>query len=200
MQLSTIRGVPFPTPNDSAPHLVINLDPTRPTGTLANIKEEQNNMNILLTIELDVQKFAKNTGSDLEKFATSFEKLFGKAPAALQAVQNFVGEVAPVITDAVSLADPVAEPVVAAALATAETGLASVDAAATAATSGNSLLTNLQNFAATVPATLTGLDVKNPALTAKVTQIVNLITGEAKVLVPAVQSWVAQIKTATPAA
>ena len=157
-------------------------------------------MNILLTIELDVQKFAKNTGSDLEKFATSFEKLFGKAPAALQAVQNFVGEVAPVITDAVSLADPVAEPVVAAALATAETGLASVDAAATAATSGNSLLTNLQNFAATVPATLTGLDVKNPALTAKVTQIVNLITGEAKVLVPAVQSWVAQIKTATPAA
>ena len=156
--------------------------------------------NPLSNIVVDVEKFFKNTGSALEKFAASFQKLFGKAPAALQAVQNFVGMVAPVITAAVALADPVAEPAVAAALATAETGLAAVDAAATAATSGTSLLTNLQNFAATVPATLTGLDVKNPALTAKVAQIVNLVTGEAKVLIPAVETWVTEIKTATPTA
>jgi phage-related tail protein len=155
-------------------------------------------MNVLSTIVIDVEKFFKNTGSALERFAASFQKLFGKAPAALQAVQNFVGMVAPVITAAVALADPVVEPEVAAALATAETGLAAIDAAATAAATGTSLLTELQNFAATVPQLLTGLDIKNANLKATITKIVTLVTGEAKVLIPAVEAWVAQIKATTP--
>jgi hypothetical protein len=151
-------------------------------------------ISILVTIETDVEKFLKGTGSDAEKFATAFEKIFSKAPAALQTVDNFVLEVAPVITAAVALAAPAEEPEVAGALAVAETALAAVQASADAAVSGTSLLTNLENVATTVPALLTGLTIKNPALQAAVTRVVTLIVGEAKVLIPAVQAWVAQIK------
>ena len=156
-------------------------------------------MNILSTIVADVEKFFKGTGTDLEKFGLAFWKLFKKAPAALQVVENFVGELAPVITAAVALAAPAVEPEVAGALAIAETGLAAIEASAQAAVSGNSLLTNLENFAATVPALLTGLAIKDANLQATITKIVNLITGEAKVLIPAVQAWVAEI-AAKPAA
>ena len=86
----------------------------------------------------------------------------------------------------------------AAVLGTIETGLAAIDAAATAAVSGNSVLANLEAFAATVPSLLTGVDVKNAALQAKITSIVTLVTNEAKVLIPAVTAWVAQIKAANP--
>jgi hypothetical protein len=158
-------------------------------------------MNILSTIVADVEKFFKGTGTDLEKFGLAFWKLFKKAPAALQTVENFVGELAPVITAAVALAAPAVEPEVAGALAIAETGLAAIEASAQAAVSGNSLLTNLEQFAATVPGLLTGLAIKDANLQATITKIVNLITGEAKVLIPAVQAWIAQIAAAkTPAA
>lgn len=150
-------------------------------------------MSSLSTIVTDVEKFFKGTGTDLEKFGAAFVKIFKKAPSALQTVENFVAECAPVITAAVSLAAPAAEPVVAAALATAETGLAAIEAMATDANSGQSLLQNLQNFATDVPATLAALDIKDPKLSAAVERVVNLIVGEAKVLVPAVEAWVAQI-------
>lgn len=156
-------------------------------------------MNILSTIGADVKKFFVGTGSSAEKFGVAFWNLFKKVPNALQVVSNFVNEAAPVITAAVALADPLVEPEVAGALSIAETGLAAIQAAATAATSGTSLLTNLQNFSATVPALLTGLEIKNPALVAAVNRVVALITGEAKVLIPAVQSWVAQINPPTTA-
>jgi len=155
-------------------------------------------MNILLTIKTDVEKFFKGTGTSLEKFGTAFAKIFGKAPAALQTVENFVSQAAPVITAAVSLADPLLEPEVASALAIVETGLAAIQASATAATSGNSLLANLQAFAKTVPSVLAGIQVKNPALAAAVNRVVTLVVGEATVLIPAVQSWVAQINPPTP--
>jgi phage-related protein len=131
--------------------------------------------------------------SDLSKFAAAFVKLFKKAPSALQAVENFTGEVAPVIIAAVALADPAVEPAVAAALATAETLLAAVQASATAAASGQSLLSSLQNFASTVPTLLTGLTIKNATLKSTIEKIVTLVTSEAKVLIPAVESWVKQI-------
>ena len=156
-------------------------------------------MNILSTITTDVEKYLTATGSDLEKFAAAFDKLFRKAPSALQTVENFIGELAPVVTAAVGLVDPAIEPAAAAALATVETGLAAIQAAATAAVSGTSLVTNLQNFAATVPVLLTGIEVKNPELQKQVSNIVKLVVGECKVLVPAVQSWVAQIKATTAA-
>jgi hypothetical protein len=93
------------------------------------------------------------------------------------------------------------EPEAAAALATIETGLAAIDAAATAATTGTSLLSNLQNFAADVPTLLTGIAVKNPVLAATINRLVTLVVGECKVLIPAVEAWVAQISTtAAPAA
>ena len=152
-------------------------------------------MSVLATIETDVKKFFSDLTTDAGKFAAAFVKLFKKAPSALQMVNNFVGEVAPVVTAAVALADPVAEPAVAAVLATVETGLAGIQAAATAATSGTSLLSNLQNFASDVPEVLSSIKVENPALTAAVERIVTLVVGEAKVLVPAVQGWVAQIAT-----
>lgn len=148
----------------------------------------------LATIEADVKKFFKGTGTDLEKFGKAFEDLFKKAPSALQTVDNFVNEAAPEITAAVALADPVAEPEVAGALALAETGLAALQASATAANSGQSLLTNLQNFATTVPQLLTGLAIKNPLLQAAIERVVTLIAGEAKVLIPAVTSWVEQLQ------
>jgi hypothetical protein len=154
----------------------------------------------LATIETDVKKWFGTVASDAGKFAAAFIKLFQKAPAALQMVQNFVGEVAPIVEAAVALADPIAEAPVAAVLGTIETGLAAIDAAASAAISGNSLLANLQAFSANVPNLLTGIDVKDAALQAKVESIVNLVNNEAKVLIPAVEAWVAQIKAATPAA
>ena len=88
---------------------------------------------------------------------------------------------------------------VTAALATVETGLAAVQATLTAAASGTSLLTSLESFASSVPSLLTGLDIKDAALQAKITSIVNLVTNEAKVLIPAVESWVAQIAAAPTA-
>lgn len=152
---------------------------------------------VLSTIETDVKQIFVVAESDAAKFTSAFVKLFKKAPNALQTVENFTNEAAPVITAAVALADPAVEPAVAAALAIAETGLAALEASAQAATSGNSLLVNLQNFATTVPADLTALQIKNPILQAAVTRIVTLIVGEAKVLIPAVQSWIAQIQAAS---
>jgi hypothetical protein len=153
-------------------------------------------MSALSGIVTDVEKFFKATGSDAEKFATEFVKLFKKSPSALQAIQNFItGEVAPVLIAAVALADPAVEPEVAAALATVETMLAGLQAAATAAVSGTSVLTSLQNFAATMPNLFVGLAIKNPALQARITAIVNLAVNEGKVLIPAVEAWVKQIAT-----
>ena len=149
-------------------------------------------MSLASTIAIDVEKFLKGTGTDVEKFASAFVTLFKKAPSVIQTVENFVSEVAPVITAAVALADPLIEPEVAGALAIAETGLAAIQASATAVNSGTSLLANLQNFASTVPQLLTGLTIKNPVLTATIVRIVSLVTGEAKVLIPAVQTLVAQ--------
>lgn len=154
-------------------------------------------MSFFNTLKIDVEKFVAGTGTDVEKFATAFSKLFKQAPSVLQTIDNFVTEAAPIITGAVTLADPLLEPEVAGALSIAETGLAAIEAAAANAQSGNSLLANLQNFATSVPALLTGLQIKNPALQAAVTRVVALVTGEAKVLIPAVQSWVAQIEAAS---
>ena len=156
-------------------------------------------MSVLSTIVADVKTFFSDLSTSAGKFSAAFVSLFKKAPAAIQIVQNFVGELAPVITLAVGLADPLIEPEVAGGLALAETGLAAIQASATAATSGTSLLTNIQNFAATVPQLLTGVAIKNPQLQATITKIVTLITGEAKVLIPAVQSWIAQIAASQPA-
>lgn len=151
-------------------------------------------MSIVTTIKVDFEKFLKGTETDAEKFAAEFKKLFGAAPNAIQLVINFDNEAAPVILAAVTLADPAVEPAVAGALAIAQTRLAAIQASAVSAQSGQSLVQNLQNFANTVPGLLTGIEVKNPALQAAVTRVVNLIVGEAKVIIPAVQSWIAQRK------
>jgi hypothetical protein len=148
-----------------------------------------------MSILTSIENFFKGTGTDVEKFFNAFVKLFRKVPTVLQSVENFLGEVAPVVTAAVALANPVAEPAVATALATVETGLAGIQAAASAAVSGTSLLTNLQNFAADVPALLSSVKVTNPALTDTIERIVALVVGETKVLVPAVEAWVKQLAT-----
>lgn len=157
-------------------------------------------MNLFTTAIIDIEKFLKGTETDAEKFAAAFERWFSKAPTVLQTIENFLGEVAPVITAAVALAAPAAEAPVAAALATAETGVAAIQASITAAVSGTSLLSNLENFASTVPSLLTGLDIKDSALQATITRIVTLVTGEAKVLIPAVEAWVKTIAASAPAA
>ena len=153
-------------------------------------------MSALAVIEMDVEKFLKGTATDAEKFTVAFERCFKKSPAALQTVENFINEVAPVITLAVGMVDPVLEPEVAAGLAVAETLVGALQASATAAVTGTSLVTCLQNFSTTVPALLKGVAIKNPALQATITKLVNLVVGEVTVLIPAVQSWVAQIKAA----
>lgn len=157
-------------------------------------------MSLATTIKIDFEKFLNGTKTDAEAFAKEFILLFKKAPSVIQTIQNFVNEAAPVIVAADALAAPETEPEVAGALAIVETGLAAIQASATGANSGTSLLVNLQNFATTVPALLTGLTIKNPVLVASITKIVTLVTGEAKVLIPAVEAWVAQIKAAQPAA
>lgn len=151
-------------------------------------------MNIFSKIKADVEKFFATVETDAGKFCAAFVRIFKKAPAAEQVVQNFVDEAAPLIAGAVALADPALEPAVAGALAIAETGLAAIGASLTAANSGQSLLQNLENFASTIPQLLTGIAVKNPALQAAVERIVGLVVGEAKVLIPAVEAWVKQIE------
>jgi hypothetical protein len=152
------------------------------------------------TILIDVEQFLKGTATSAEKFASAFCKLFKKSPAVVQSVENFINEAAPLIVAATTLADPILVPEVAGALAIVETGLAAVEASLTAANSGQGALVALQNFATTVPALLTGLAIKNPVLSAAILRIVALVVGEAKVLLPAVESWVAQIKAAQPVA
>lgn len=154
----------------------------------------------LQKIEVDIEKFFKATGTDVERFCSAFTSLFRKAPSALQAVENFTGEVAPMIEGAVAIADPFIEPEVAAGLATLESGLAAIQAAAVDANSGNSLLQNLENFAADVPRVLGAIQVKNPNLKAAVVRIVNFVTNETKVILPAVENWIKQIAASrTPA-
>ena len=147
-------------------------------------------MNFFKTIKADVGNFFKTVETDAGKFFAAFVKIFKKAPAATQVVQNFVDEAAPIINLAAGLADPAIEPAVAEALKVAETGLAAVQAALTAANSGQSLLGNLQNFATTVPQLLGGIEVKNPQLKATIERIVTLVVSEAKVLIPAVEHWI----------
>lgn len=151
-------------------------------------------------IEIDIEKFIKGTESDAEKFAVAFARCFKKAPSVIQTVDNFIGEVSPIIIAVVGIVDPVADPEVAGALAIVETGVGALQASATAAVTGTSLLANLQNFADTVPALLSGLCVKNPVLQKAIEKIVNLVNGEAKVLIPAVKAWVAQIAARAPVA
>lgn len=162
-----------------------------------------NAMNVLHTIEVDVKKFFAAADTRLGKWVNIFATLFRKAPTALQTVDNFVLIAAPEIEAGVELVDPIAEPVVAAGLSTLEVGLAAIATAAKDASSGNSLLQNLKNFAADVPAVLGGIEVKNPALKAVVVKIVNVVVSEAAVLIPAVEAWVKQIEakkaSATPA-
>jgi hypothetical protein len=157
-------------------------------------------MSKLATIETDVEKFFKGTGANLEKFAAEFEKLFKKLPSALQTVENFTSEVAPVIETAVAIADPLAEPAVQEALQTAEVGLVAIQTAAADATDGQTLLTNIQNFAADIPSLLTGLKITNPALQNSVSAVANVIAKECAVLIPAVKAWVAQLTPPAPTA
>lgn len=150
-------------------------------------------MSIFSKIEAKVKEFFGSMETSAGKFCAAFVRCFKKAPAAEQVVQNWVNEVAPVIVGAVALVDPAVEPEVAGALAITETGLAAIQASLTAANSGESLLTNVENFATTVPQLLIGLAIKNPALQATVKRIVALIVGEAKVLIPAIEAWVKEI-------
>ena len=147
----------------------------------------------LSTIVVDIEKFFKGTETVIEKFANGFVKLFKKAPNAEQAVQNFLNVVAPPLEGFLLLADPVLEAPVVGAIQIAETGLAAIQAATTAALSGNSLLENLRAFVATVPNLLTGLAFKNPELQTKINGWVQLIEKEAEVLIPAVESWVQKL-------
>ena len=157
-------------------------------------------LSILHNIETDVAKFFKGTGTDLEKFGVAFIKVWKKSPSALQSVENFIQELAPMVVLATTVVDPIAEPEVAAALSVIETSVAALQAAATAATTGTSLLTTLQALANSTPAILAAVQVKNPALVASITKIVNFVSGEAKVLIPAVEAWIAQIKAQNAAA
>lgn len=148
----------------------------------------------LQKIELDLKGIFSTMGSSLQKFGSAFWKLFGKAPTALQAINNFIGEAAPTLIAVVQLADPEAEPEVAEILSRAETGLAAIQASASSATSGSSLLANLTDFAATIPGDLKAVQVKNPVLQAKITSFANFIVAEAKVLIPAMENWIVQLK------
>lgn len=151
-------------------------------------------MSILSTIKVDISKFIGAAETDLGKFASGFQAVFNKLPSAEQAIRNFVSETAPYITAAVALADPLAEPEVAGALSIVETGLAAIYTSTVAAESGTSLVSDLQNFSTTVPTLLAGLTIKNAGLQSAVTRIVSLVSGEAKVLIPLAESWVAQLK------
>lgn len=150
-------------------------------------------MSIFSTIIVDIERFFKAAESDAAKYCKAFWSLFKKAPNALQVVQNFINEAAPVITAAVSIADPLVEPAVASALAVTEGALAATEASLDAAVSGQSLLANIKAFGSTIPALLTGLEIKDAALKAAVERIVAFLTGEAEVLIPAVEAWVKQI-------
>lgn len=157
-------------------------------------------MSIFSTIKVDIETFFKDLETSAGKFCAAFLKIFKAAPSALQVVQNFVNELAPVVVAAVGFAAPAADSAVAAALATVQIGLAAIQATLTAANSGQSLLADLQDFANSVPQLLTGLDIKDANLKTEVENIVSLINNEAKVLIPAVEAWVKSIASAAPSA
>ena len=176
------------------------------TLTTVNYKlalEDEQTMSILSTIKTDVEKFFKATGTDLEKFADAFWKLFKKAPTALQTVENFVTEAGTIIVAVTSVINPAVGTAEAVIIGEIETALAAVQAAATAASTGTSLLTNLEAFFAAIPATATSLGLSTSSTGyAEVTKLVTWAEAEAKVIIPAVESWIATIKSSskTPAA
>ena len=147
-----------------------------------------------MTFLSELKLIFKDTGTELEKFEKAFVTVLKKEPTELQAVQGFVGEVAPVIEAAVALADPVAEAPVAAALSMVEVGLAAIQKAVSDTANAAGVVPALQAFAADVPQVLSGVAVKDAGLQSKITALVNFVTNETKVLLPAVEAWVAQIK------
>lgn len=142
------------------------------------------------TVEVDLSKFFTTVETDLGKFCIGFEHLFHKAPNALYVVNNFLNELAPVVEAAVTIADPVVSPEVAAALGTAQTAMAALYAMVNSANTGTTFLAGLENFVKDIPATLTALDIKDAALKSKIEWIANFIVNEGKVLIPAVEAWV----------
>lgn len=152
-------------------------------------------MSFFSKLKVDVEHFFSdvvggNIGTDVEKFVKAFTTLFHKAPAVLQVAQNFIDELAPVLTGVVDVADISFGAEVSEALSVAETALAGLQAALTAAKTGNSFLGQLKNFASDIPALLTSLDVKDEGLKAKIEWIVNFITSESKVIIPVVEKFV----------
>lgn len=145
------------------------------------------------TIEVDVEYFFQHPGTSLFNFCKAMVRWFKKSPTALQMADNFLGQVAPEITAAVALADPIVAPEVSAALATAETAIAGIGAALSAANSGVSFLAGLVSLNGTIPGLLKSLDIKDAKLKAKVEWIANFITSECKVLIPAAENWVKKL-------
>lgn len=113
------------------------------------------------TIELDIKNFIQGTETDAEKFYAAFAKLWSKAPSVLETVQNFINELAPIVIAAVGIALPGIDPLVSAALGTLQIALAGIQASLTSVSSGNSLLANIQSFAASIPQLLSGLQIKD---------------------------------------
>jgi hypothetical protein len=149
----------------------------------------------------DIKLFFQGTGTKLEKFEAAFVRLFGKAPTALQAVENFLTEAAPVIEGVDEIAAPATEPLLAAALDAVEAGLATLSSAATGIVSAGGITQALTNLNTDVPALLTAVDVKDSARKSTIEGIVTTITGELKVLIPVVEKWVASLSPSpSPAA
>ena len=159
-------------------------------------------MSTLATIKVDLEHFGAAVESDAKKFWTAFQKVWKGSPTALQQIDNFINEVGPVVVTAIDLADPAMATPANAALAEVQTAVAALKASADAANSGTSVEQNLANLNDTAATTLTALQVSDP-LKSKIEAVSNLITSECKVLIPAVQAWVAEIqksKGTTPSA
>lgn len=148
---------------------------------------------VFSTIRADISHFFGTFSTDVQKFWGAFTKLFGKAPTALQTLDNFVQEVAPMVLAVSAVAAPAEEPLIAAGISTVETTLAALKAAVDAAASGQSVLDYLQALDSNISILLPASGIKDPALQAKVTKLVDFINSEAKVLLPAVESWIKAI-------
>ena len=152
-------------------------------------------MSIFSTITSDIQKFFGALATDAEKFWNAFTKLFGKAPTALQTLDNFITESAPMVIAISALVVPAEEPLIAAGISMVEESLAAIKAAVDAAASGSSVqdyLTALENNIASL---LPAAGIKDPALQQKIEKFVTFVVDECKVLIPAVESWVKKIAT-----
>lgn len=119
---------------------------------------------------------------DLKTFASKveaeLEKLFKKAPGALQIASGVVTYAAPLIEGLEEDLAPEAVPETTAILTTVKTDLATLAAAAQSEATATTAAAAVSGLQSNLPALLSAAKVENPSIVSKVESVVNLLAPE----------------------